>query len=169
MRVHLKHKAKVAWRPATPEEAAKFTPGDLASHLVKPARRDDGSTGYDVQVKLDEPGETLFCLGEHTIVHHMFHDKWRTLKPTRAHAVVDLVAEMLEKGHGDPRSVTAVTVDDDGADAALCRAELAPHVDGRKGPDAEALEEHVKAYMQPADIAAALRKHFRVKPAKEVK
>lgn len=163
MRIHV-HQTKSYDFVNVPSDV-KVTNEDIASGKVRfglhgePRMRitKDGDTHTEIQI------------GEHQIIAKIIDDKTRpsggrTL--SRKQAVAMYISEHFAPHHFHRTWLTGkIEVHDDGPDEKLMREMLAPHVEAGN-IEASEVEDHVKAYMEPAsleDHAAHMRSHFKVK------
>lgn len=151
-----------------------LTREDIAGPLIMPDRIPGK---YRMRVEKDGPTHRDCHIAESTIVAKIIDEKVDVRRSgmtlTRKQAVAHVLRLLLD-GHAQWSWITSVDVHDDGPDEALARAMLEPHttaVHGRRGHlhmQPGELDEHLKAYVEPADHRAHadyLHAHFGV-PAK---
>jgi hypothetical protein len=149
------------------------TPEDIADGKVMPNR--DGS-GYRARVVKSPPGGThnFTAISEEHIVQRSIGERTDVRLSGRLLTRKEVVARILQdQVIGDKfewKWITKIEVHDDGPDEKLVRAHLAVHVKadhgrrlGQKNIDPATVEDHVAAYLEPADHAAHLSQHFCVK------
>lgn len=161
MRIVAHHTKFYDWEPVPHDVAVTKT--DIAAGKVKPS----GNGGWLMPVTKEPKGgtHTEIHIPERQIIAKAIHDKCRaeggrTL--TRAQCVAFYVSEHVLPNAAHRSWLTKFEVHDDGPDEALAREMFGEHVAAGNIPEAD-LEAHVAAYLEKADHAEHLAKHFKVK------
>lgn len=162
MRIVAHHSKYYDWE-AVPADV-KVTEADVKAERVKPS----GNGGWVMKVTRDKSSFTTILIPEKQVVAKIIDEKTRPSGGRvfgRSEAVAHYIAEHVCPHHAHRSWMTKFEVHDDGSDESIARELLAPHVEAGNLSMFE-LEEHVAAYLRPADAAAHeahLHSHFKVK------